>query len=547
VLEEAQASIPEFAASFEAFRLSGAGVLRHGARPALGLGLTMDRLDLARWLPRGLDPGAAARALGAIDVNLRLAAERATHGEVVLERAAIDAAAEAGRITLRRLSGRVAETDVVAAGVAVLAPQFRLQDVSLEANGPALFGLAALIPGGWPDGMAITRQAVSLRLSGSGPLEALALRGGAELGELRLEGSGTLDALARRFTASLTLRHPGAPRLIAEALGSGAGSWLGEGSFSLVASLAGGAGAWSAESFELVAGTLRARGALSLAPGQGGRPRLAGRLAAERLPLPAPGWRSPEPLGFAALAGFDAELALEAAQVEAGSLLLEGASAALRLEQGRLQLDALRGRIAGGTLEMAAGLDIEALGPPVLSVEGRLADATIAAPLFGLPFDLSAGRGDLTFALTAAGHSPRALLGTLDGTWSASFRDGVLTGFDLAAVAAASAGDDARGAEPVIRRALVTGATAFDRLELEGRAEAGRLVLATGRVTTDGGATATLAGEADLPRGTLDLRLATRPPLPEAPDLGLRVTGPAAEPRALPETSAWARWRAERG
>jgi uncharacterized protein involved in outer membrane biogenesis len=547
VLEEAQASIPEFSASFEAFRLSGAGVLRHGARPALGLGLTTDRLDLARWFPNGFHLAGAGRIIGALDLNLRLAAERATHGPLVLERAALDAAAEGGRITLRRLSGRLAETDIVAAGVATLAPQIRFQDLSLEANGSSLRGLAALIPGGWPDGMAIAGQALSLRLSGGGPLDALALRAEAELGELRLEGSGTADALARRFTASVTLRHPGAPRLVAEALGGDVGSWLGEGSFSLVASLAGAAGAWSAESFELVAGALRARGALALARADGARPRLTGRIAAERLPLPALGWRSAEPLRFEALSGFDAELALEAARLEAGQLLLEAAAASLRLEAGRLQLDALRGRIAGGTLEAALGLDIDAAGPPVLSVQGRVADATLASPLFGLPFDLSAGRGEAAFALTAAGHSPLAMLGTLDGTWSATLRDGVLTGFDLAAAAAASGEADPRAAEAVIRRALVTGATAFDRLELEGRAEAGRLVLVTGRITTEGGVTATLAGEADLPRGALDLRLAARPAAPEAPDLGLRVTGPAGEPRALPETSAWARWRAERG
>jgi hypothetical protein len=66
-------------------------------------------------------------------------------------------------------------------------------------------------------------------------------------------------------------------------------------------------------------------------------------------------------------------------------------------------------------------------------------------------------------------------------------------------------------------------------------------------VTTEAGATATISGSADLARGALDLRFAARSATPEAPELGLSVTGPAASPQALPETADWARWRAERG
>jgi hypothetical protein len=545
VLEEAQASIPEFTASFEAFRLSGAGVLRHGARPALGMGLTIDRLDLARWVPGGFDHAAAGRVFSGLDLNLRLAAERASWGQLVFERAALDAGVEGGRLTLRRLSGRLAEADIVASGVVTLGAQLRMQDLSLEANAPAARGLAALLPGGWPDGMAIAGQPLSLRVTGGGTPEALALRGGAEIGELRMEANGTLDAPNRRFTASTTLRHPGAPRLLAEGFGSGAGAWLGDGSFSLVATLAGGPAGWNAESFEIVAGELRARGALALTSGD--RPKLTGRIAAERLPLPGPGWRSAEPIGLGALAGWDAELALEALRVEAGATALESVTAGLRLDGGRLRVEALRGRLAGGTLEATLGVDVEEGSLPRLSVQGRVAEVTLASPLFGLPYDLSAGRGDAVFALSASGHSPQALLGTLGGAWSATLRDGVLTGFDLAGAAAASAEADAEAAEPALRRALTSGATAFDRLELEGRAEDGRLILQSGRITTDGGVTATLSGEADLPRATLDLRVSARPAVPEAPDLGLRITGPSAAPRPLPETAAWARWRAERG
>jgi hypothetical protein len=173
------------------------------------------------------------------------------------------------------------------------------------------------------------------------------------------------------------------------------------------------------------------------------------------------------------------------------------------------------------TAEAEAGL------PPRLSLAGRLVDATIGEKLFGLPVEVAAARGSLSFALEAVGHSPAALLGSLSGRMQLDLRDGVLAGFDLAAAAIASALPDALPAEAAIREALLNGATAFDRLAAEG-------------------ASATLSGEIDLARATLDVLVLARPAMPEAPDIGLRLTGPAADPRALPETSAWAVWRAAR-
>jgi hypothetical protein len=545
VLEEAQAAVPEFTAAFEDLRLSGAGTLRHGARPALGLGLTVDRFDLGRWLPKGIDLAQLGMRLAGFDLNIRLAANQARAGEVVLERAALDAAVESGRLSVRRLSGKLAESDIVAAGGATLAQPLRVHDLSIEASGPSGRGLLALIPGAWPDGSALAGMPMALRVTGGGPAEALALRVEGHLGELRAEASLTLDAPGGRATATTTLRHPGAPRLLSEAFGLDVGAWLGEGSFSLVANVAAGPQGASAENFELVAGGLRAGGGLALATGA--RPRVTGRVVAERLPLPMPGLRSAEPLGLEALAGFDGELALEAAMVEAGVLAGEGVSAMLRLADGRLAVERLRARVAGGTLEGAMALDVSGGGLPRLGAELRLAQATLAGPLLGLPYDLTAGRGDASARVTAAGHSAAALLGTLAGTWQVRLADGVLTGLDLAGATAATAVGDLAEAEPAVRRALSGGATAFDRLELQGVVEGGRLRIEAGRVATEPGATATLTGEADLPRGVLDLRVGARAATPEAPELGLRVTGPVEAPRALPETAAWARWRAERG
>ncbi|MFM2149675.1 MAG: hypothetical protein RLZZ187_1981 [Pseudomonadota bacterium] len=542
VLEEAQASVPELVAAFEDLRLSGAATLRHGARPALGLGLALDRIDLARWLPNGLEPAGIGRMLGGLDLNLRLTADHARWGEAALDRAALDAAVENGRVTLRRLSGRLAEADLAASGVMTIGQSIRLQDLIVEVNGPSSRGVMALVPGSWPDRSALAAMPLSLRVSGGGPPEALALRGEASLGELRAEANATLDLPGLRGGGALTLRHPGTPRLLAEAFGT-ALPWLGEGSFSLVANLNAGPQGVAAESFELVAGHLRMGGALQLAAGA--RPRLTGRIAAERLPLPLPELRSAEPIALDWLAGLDAELALEAARIEVGGAIAEAASAALRLADGRLRLERARARLMGGMLDGAFGIELAAGMPPRLALEARLADVALAAPLLGLPYDVAAGRGEAAARLAAVGHAPAALLGTLTGTLSFALRDGVLTGLDLGAAVAAASLPDATEAEERLRRALLGGATAFERLEAEAGLEAGQMRLVMGRLAAEGGVTATISGRADLERGAIDLRIGTRP-VPEAPELGLRITGPAEAPRALPETSDWARWRAGR-
>jgi hypothetical protein len=562
VLESSQSSVPELSAVVDGTRLSGAGVLRHGPRPALGLGLTVDRLELDPWLPALPGWQEAGQALSALDLNLRLAADQLSLRGTVLERASLDAALEQGKLTLRRLSGRLARAELVASGVAQFSPAPRFQDLSIELVGPEARDLAALLPGRWPDGRALATQPVALRLSAGGTPEALALRGALELGELRAEASGTLDAVQRRGNGTVTLRHPGAPRLLAEALGRLDGAWLGEGSFSLVATLAGNAQTVTAESFDLVAGMLRARGQVTLAEGAR-RPRLTGRIAAERLPLPLPRWRDAAPLGLDALLdAFDAELAVEAARAEAGNgagsggnsaggggPVLEKATATLLQQDGVLRLEGLRAQLAGGTLEgslrIEAG-DAASGGPPRLALNAGLKGAAVTAPLLGLPVDLAAAGGvEMTLDLTASGHSAQALAGTLAGEARVALRDGVVVGFDLTGAGGAAGLADLPAAESAVRGALVRGATAFERLELSARLAGGRATLSEVRLVGEGGLSASAEGSLDLARGALDLLIALR--APEGPDLGLRLTGSAEEPRRLPETAAWSRWRAERG
>ncbi|WP_135467521.1 AsmA family protein [Crenalkalicoccus roseus] len=547
-LQEGQATISDLAAVLDGARVSGAGVVRQGARPAIGLGLTFNRLDLDGLLPppaawSGPPPGWAG-----LDLNLRLAAEEVAWGGVGARRASLDATLEAGRLTLRRLAFRLAELDIAAAGTAAPgAGPTRLSELSLEVTGSAGAATRALLPAAWA-GLLPAEEGVpvALRLSGGGVPEALGLKAEADLGDLRLEAQGTLDGPGRRGSGTLTLRHPGAPRLLAPLLGPGVEEWLGQGSFSVIASLAGTPQAVAAEHLDLVAGVLRARGQLALALGAA-RPRLTGRLAAERLPLPGAGLSAGEPLGFGRLGRLDAELALEAERLEIpGAPALEQAAATLGLAEGRLGVEGFRARLAGGTLQGAllveAGAEV-----PRLALEAELAGATVAGPVLGLPLDLGAGRVGGTARLRAEGHSLAALAATVSGEVTLLAEDGVLIGYDLPAILAAAAEPALDAAEAGLRRALAEGgATAFERLEVAARLDGGRAMLDTARLATEGGAEAVASGEADLGRAALDLALATAP-VAGAPPVVLRLAGPAAAPRRLPEAAAFLRWRAQRG
>ncbi|MBL6457339.1 AsmA family protein [Belnapia sp. T6] len=531
VLEEGQAAISDIAATIDGTRLAGDGVVRAAQRLSVGLGLTLDRLDLNGLLPTLTEvPG--------LDLNLRLAADRVAWRDLAAERAVLDASLESGRLTLRRLAFRLGELDLAASGSAQLGGSLRLPDLSVELSGPTGAALQPLAPAAWAPLLA---QPIALRLSGSGVPEAVALRAEGDLGGLRLEAAANLDARARRGNGTLTLRHPGAPRLLAPLLGPGA-EWLGEGSFSLIASLAGQMGAtpgFTADRLDLVAGTLRLRSQLALAL-TGPRPRLTGRIEAERLPLPAPVPGSPAPLGLDRLGLLDAELAVEAGRVEPLDWPpLTNLAGTLKLDGGVLRLEGAQARLAGGTLRGGLSVDSTAT-PPRLGLEAQLADATLGEPLFGLPFDLGAGRVEAQVKLQAAGHSMAALAATLNGTAALAVRDGVLTGLDLSALHAA-----AGLAEPEapMRAALAGGATAFERLEAAASLDEGRATLTAGSLATEGGGAASLGGSIDLARGALDLRIAARP-LADAPEVGLRLTGPATEPRRLAELAPFLLWRA---
>ncbi len=545
VLEEAQAAIPEFVATLDGARVSGAGVLRVGARPALGLGLTFDRLELDRWLPPGTDLLGLALRPGGFDANLRVAAEQAGWRGLSIDRFSLDGALENGRLTARRVAGKVAGAEVALSGQ--LSPgtgqnaQPKLTDGALDVSAPIGRPLLALLPGTWEEVAPLASQPLALRLAANGALNALAVRGGLDMGDARMEANGTLDANAPRYAGTLTLRHPSVTRLITEATGLAPPVWVGDGSLSLIATLNGGTQGGQAENFDLVAGEARLGGQLNLALAPAARPRLTGRVNAETMPLPGfAGFGAP--IDLAPLSVMDAELALTIARLlPPMGPAWEQSSGTLRLNGGILQIDGIDARLNGGEIEGTVRLDSTA-SPPAVAAQLTLGGIGLHSALTGLPLDLTSGQigGDVDVRTT--GYSVEAMLSGLEGTGRFSVGGGVLKGTDLGAALQATAATSPTAAQAALRTALTDGATAFEQLETRFTITGGRMQWQDGRLDL-GGHTATMRGEIDLAHGGLNLTLSLPPA--EGPALGLTMTGPLTQPRRVPDLADWLRWRAE--
>jgi hypothetical protein len=532
VVDGPQYSVSDLQARWGATRAAGGFVWRAGARPSLALGLEMDALEVEQSASAVL--AALRDASGGADVQMRLGFARLSLDGAVFERLALDGAAEAGRMLLRRLTMRHLGLDFTATGT--LDGQ-RLTDLALEAEGPAgplLARLGLRHPG-------LAALPLRLRASGAGPLEELALRVEAELADARLAVQARIDTGARTGQGNLTLRHPGAARLLGRFTDGAALEWLGEGSFSLVAALTHRPGEWAAESLELVAGHARGRGQLALTMG-GPRPMLSGQLAFEHLPLPpVDQWH----LGGVGALGLD--IALTAARVEMPGLpAVSDASAGLRAGRQFLRMSDARGAMLDGEVQLEAHIDAptEAGGAPRVGLVGAFDNLALTGPIFGWPVDVTAGRLAGSFRLMGEGTNMGAIRRSMSGTVEITLRDGVVGGFDAPVAVAALGWEDTAAAEATLRRALTAGATNVERGLLRLRLHQGTAWITDGELRGEAGLNLRLGGHFGVAEDGLALRLDLPVPA-NAPGAGADILGRSHAPDIRPDIEAFLRWRAQ--
>ncbi len=552
-----QASLADLHGALDGDPLTGGLGIKLGPRLSVGAGLSFDRLALDPWLPDlptlatpvGMADAMAGAA--ALDADVHLQIRNATWRGLPMGKIALDAQTEATRLTLRRLEATPVGMRLTAS--ATLGEGGRVTEGRVEVAAPDLTTLRAALPSDLPGLLPLLRGPGSALLQLAGPPDALMAKLSMEASDLRVEAQPVLNLLTRRWVGPVTLRHPGAPRLLEQAgLGSTA-AWLGDGSLSLRAQVTAAEGRAVLDRFDLVAGALRANGQLAIempgeAPGGQGRPRVSilGQIAAETLPLPLPYLRSTDPLPIAALSGWQAAVRLDADQVLlAQTPALQNFSAELALREGMLTIPRATARLGDGTVSGSATLIADG-APPRLSVQADVVNAALAGATLDTAVDLTAGLVDAKLDLTAAGYSPAALLATLSGSVAVSVRDGVVAGFDIPAAQAALANPDHRRIPAEASAALTTGTSPFSRFDMPLGAQRG-VLSGDGTLASPAGS-AHLSGSIDLLGAAADLRIAISPDVSESPgpELGLRIAGPAATLARTPELAGLTLWLAER-
>jgi uncharacterized protein involved in outer membrane biogenesis len=546
-------SLAGLAGQVDGTGIAGSLGLGFSIRPRIAARLTLDGPALDDWFGPG-GPGAnltlaaagaeawaeawaatwaeAGRNAAAIDADIHLAAPRAAWRGLALRDLALDLRSDAGGLVVDRAAASL--PGVSLAGSLALRPDGAVTRAAVSGAAPDLAAVAAWLPAAWRLAPGLWHGAGSWAASVSGPPDAMVAAARADAGDLVLEAEGTGNPAAGTGEGTLTLRHPGAPRLLAVLGMGGAETWLGTGSLALRAHVAVTPDRVLADGFDLQAADLRLGGQLSLGL-SGPQPFLAGRVDAEMLALPplpalalaAPGWPR----------GWGAALSLRAAHLTLGGRKVAARVAAeLGLGGGDGLLDVASADIAGGRLAGQFAFD-GGRSPPALALRASLSDAHLDGAAGFLPVDLTAGVLAGSADLEASGADAASLRHSLAGQVTATLREARLTGFDMRAASGALslAG---RAARPALLAALSGGATDG----LSGWATLaignGALSLAHAQLSSDAGVV-TAQGTADLSGGLVDLAFAiapagTPPAGTPTPGLGVRVTGPWATAHAVP-------------
>jgi hypothetical protein len=567
------AAVTELKGTVDESTVGGNVSLQFGTRLGLSATVTVDNVTLDGWLPDPdvlrtavLDPGTVAGAvqgalgqLRAIDADLSLTLVRAAWRGVPVGPVALEVQSDASHVVLKRLDSQPMGAALSMSGQ--LSDGGRLSDGRLELSVPDLAAARPAVAQAAPAIGPLLAGKGRLLVLAAGPPDALGVRATLDLGDLRLEAQPVVNVAARRWAGTVTLHHPGAPRLL-ESLGvPGTSSWLGDGSLSLLGQATWTPGRFELQGATLSAGSMRASGQVVLE----GR-RVFGALTFDVLPLPLIGIHATNPLPVGWLRDWQAALRVEAAQVQEGQVeaggmaLLSGASADVTLNAGVLTVARAVGKLDGGTVTGEATLDAAA-DPPRVSVRLQAAGLGLTGPVFGTSVDVVAGHSDVSVTLSAAGYSPAALLATLSGSGSLRVHDGLVSGFDLAAASHALTLADPVQVNAQARMALLVGNSSFDTLEAP-LTIAGGIVNATADLASAAGR-GTLTGSVDLLNAGVDLRLGltpvvagavsapatvstVAPPQLAAPVLGLRISGPANALVRTPELAGLTRWLADR-
>ncbi len=237
-----------------------------------------------------------------------------------------------------------------------------------------------------------------------------------------------------------------------------------------------------------------------------------------------------KPIDLGALESFDAEFTLAADALLAGSYRFDQASLAMSVSNGVLTVHSLRGRVFDGALEAEGDL---ASGPePSIRVSFRLDDIDVGMALDqAADVDVVSGRASIDGRFESEGASEYELVRSLRGDAAIDSRGGAVEGVDLAAITGRLNNlNNVASFISLAEEGLSQGRTEIRSIEGTITVEDGIARTDDLRVLSESG-NGDVEGTADLPSWRLDLTALFRlADLPNAPPLGVRLTGPINAP-----------------
>jgi hypothetical protein len=491
-------------------KISGGFGIALADRPGFGMGLMVDRLplDAVAGASPGFDGDIFVKAadatwhgtsLGALDVSLHSAPAGMT-----LKRLTLD-----GRAGTLSLTGTLG-ADHSLAGVHGAAST---RNVPALARAAATFGFPAqlLQPGLWEGG-------ATVEMNAAGPAHAWKAQIRADAGDLHLEAEASIDAGAPSATATITIRHPGAPRLLAALGAEHPERWLETGSFAVLAQLSATPAHVHVANLDITAATLRASGQLDADLSQA-TPAIAATLDVDTLPLP---WREAFPSTW--LRGWDGILHISAERVLAD---LQPMAHALRadvaVQGGAILADPVNADVgARGTVTGEMAADASQVPARVAAMLG-FTDVAPPGALTGLPLDISAGSLSGTANFAAAGDDAAAWLASCSGDLAFQLSDGAIAGLDLSRVSRLAS--VRRPSPKALAAALAAGMSPGVSGSMSGSMDHGRLSLAPTTLTSPAGALG-VSGTLMLDGSASDIIVAVTPAVPSPPPMHLHLTGP---------------------
>ncbi len=541
-------ALQRLAGTLDDATIAGSLGLKRGEPVALTLDLTLNRLAVDPWLPSHRpNPFELVKSMSALDAEIKLNIGRATLAGTPIDGLVVDAGIEAGSILLRRLEASVHGAHLAASGMLGAGGKLSGGKFSVVTENAA--PLADMLPATWQATPALWQGPARLDIQASGPQDALVVGIDLALADARLEVDSTVNVPIGEWNGTLTLRHPGARRLIAT-LGlperiylDALTSWLGDGSLALVAHVTHAPGRLVVRTFDVTAASLHATGDMTV-EGTGAEPQITGNVNADALALPMPDGGSAVPLPLRVLQGWRGHLQVAIDRLSVGQAPeVRNASAVLTVADGALRVEQFAGKLGSGAVSGGLAFDAAA-DPPEFSAQAQLTGVLLPNSPSDSPLNLLSGRADASLQLDANGYSPSVLLATLGGHATLTVADGTLSGFDLFRLKLAVEKADPKSAETEAVDSLSSGVTGFERLDLGASLAHGDLTLDRGLLTAVGGE-AHAAGSLDLVRRTLDLKIALQPAVPSPPEVAIRFTGSIDHPNRSVELAGLARWMAE--